>query len=214
MLKWFALTGMTTGLILAGAGYWLQTRPKPNNWIPLEQPRHPVTKQMLESAEHMKKSKAPNFTLKTSEGETVEFKKLLGQGPIVIVFTLCECPCSIDAQPIFNSLAKSYAGHAQFLAIFKDKPEEIKKYGKINDVPYPMLADPNRDLISKYGARNSVYVALVSQDGRIENFWPGYDRKMIGELNDKVAALAGMYPQPVNLDKVPEILTSGCDMLK
>lgn len=172
-------------LLLIGAGIYLATRPAPTiegNIADLE-PRHPVTKIMLDEAERLKLKSAPEIQLPDSDGKEQSLSK---DKPTVVLFIKEGCPCSIDAQPIMNKLAEKFKGKAQFLGIIDVDGQKQKQWIAENRPVFPIVADTSLNLMKGYGALNSVYTFLVGPDHRIEKMWPGYWVDMLKELNARL----------------------------
>jgi hypothetical protein len=67
--------------------------------------------------------------------------------------------------------------------------EVAQRYAEANRVPYLVLADPKRVLISRFGAENGAYVALVTPAGILDTLWPGCSAEMMLELSRRAAQL-------------------------
>jgi peroxiredoxin len=113
-------------------------------------------------------------------------------------------------QPFFNQLARAYAPSVGFLGVIDRQSEEARSWGRANQVPFPILADPDLAIVRAYGASNSAYVALIDKRHQIEKFWPGVSEGMLDDLNQRLARLAGIEPRPIDASEAPEDLYSGC----
>jgi peroxiredoxin len=206
--RYVALT--FSGLILVFSAILLsQAKNRPLASLPTE-PRHPVTNAMLTTAEQKAKKQAPFAELDLAGGGKFVLTEALKKGPVVIVFTKEDCPCSMESQPVWNELARGFADRATFVGVSKNPAEMATKFRTDFNVPYAIGLDPKQEVIKAFEAINSVYVALISQDGKVYKMWPGYNKAMVSELNALVGKLSGGTTVAATLDTVPEKLSSGC----
>ena len=77
-------------------------------------------------------------------------------------------------------------------------------------VSYPLLLDPNLQLVRAYGVENSAYAVLVDQKGQITMHWPGYCASMLQELGANLARLTGSAVRPIDTVDAPVEFYSGC----
>ena len=131
------------------------------------------------------------------------------QQPLVLVFIKDGCPCSESAQPFYNQLAQLYGEESRFLGVINGDLEVAARWGKVNKVAFPIMADAEQTIIRDYQAFNSAYVALV-QDGQIRRLWPGYSTGMLREAGAMLAELTGRPEGPLDLLDAPEEPYSGC----
>src|SRR5215471_1072212 len=73
--------------------------------------------------------KAPNVVLKSADGkQSYDLAKLTSDGPVLVRLT-CACSGCDKELPFFQKLQAAYDGKGlQTLAIFKEKPEDIRQY--------------------------------------------------------------------------------------
>jgi peroxiredoxin len=134
----------------------------------------------------------------------------LGKRPLVLVFIKDGCPCSRAAERFFNRLHAAYKDEVQFLGVIDVDMTIAKTWATVNHVPFPVLADPEFQIIHAYKAESSAYVALVSKDGTIETLWPGYSGPMLTEASETLGHLSGREVQTIDLTEAPTVLTTGC----
>jgi hypothetical protein len=75
---------------------------------------------------------------------------------------------------------------------------------------FPILADPNLDIIHKFGAESSAYVAFIGPGGKIEKLWAGYSESMLKELADRMAPWVKPGMTPFDVSDAPAELYAGC----
>jgi peroxiredoxin len=174
-------------------------------------PRHPITKQMEDESSKVSAEKL-EFTYPDHTGKQFALGDFTKVGPVLLVFTLHDCPCSMEAQGLFNDIATEFKGKASVIGICRDKPEQAKAYIEMFKVNYPLLIDAKKETISMLHAKNSVYVALVDRNAKLVKMWPGYNKEMIAELLEKMAELCGIPAPKLDLTLVPNKPTSGCTL--
>ncbi len=199
-------------LILVGAGVYLATRPSPTIEGDLKdlEPRHPVTQIMLEESERMKLKLAPDFSGVDPLGKKWTFEELAAKRPLVLLFIKDGCPCSIDAQPIYNKLFEKFRGKAAFVGILDVDGEKAKKWIADNKPSFPVLVDPKLQIVRSFEAKNSVYTILIGADHRIEKMWPGYWVAMLQDLNGRLSADLDEKVSAFDTLYAPKAPSSGC----
>ncbi len=121
--------------------------------------------------------KAPEFSLKDTEGKTHSLGQYLQSGKIVVVHWFnANCPFIVrhyEKYTTFTDLDKAYGGKGVvFLAVNSTNPkhpqfggdaEMAKKWG----IHYPILLDPNGDIGKLYSAKTTPHVFIITKDGVI-----------------------------------------------
>lgn len=203
------------GVAFAAAGFFLFNEGSQakaystDSWADLSKPRHPVTEQMKLDANSARGRTAKLFTLPDTDEKPQSLRAYLQAKPVLLVMTKEGCPCSIESQPYFNELARTYP-EVQFLGVMDAGKEISRKYVADFKVPYPMLSETGWDTYRSYGTPRSVYVVLVGQDGKVRHMWPGYSGAMLLELGQALAKEAQVDPRPFDADRAPTKMTSGC----
>ncbi len=152
---------------------------------------------------------APFFKLKDIHGWNVQLGGA-GKKPQFVYFILDGCPCSIDAQPLFNRIHARFKDKIDFIGIIDVDAAKGKDYAGQNNVLGPIVSDVKKEIIHAYGAKASVYNALIRPDGTIEKMWPGYDKAMLIELNSRLSKLTGTKEEPFDPGYAPTKPASGC----
>ena len=153
---------------------------------------------------------APSFSLKDVKGAPASIAGKGRQKPQFVLFILDGCPCSIDAQPIFNNFAKHWEGKVDFIGVINDDPQKGRAWVSDYRPIFPVVPDPDKKIIHAYRARQSVYCALISREGEIVEMWPGYSVDMMEEMNSKMAKEVGEKVRPFDAQYVPKERSSGC----
>ena len=85
-----------------------------------------------------------------------------------------------------------------------------RAYAGANKVPYRVLADPDRTIITRLGAKSGCYVALLGSGGAVDTLWPGCSADMMRELGGHIATLGAAAERPIDVSAMPKVLTTGC----
>lgn len=171
---------------------------------------HLVTPEMQRASEAMADRISPSFVSVDQEGRTVDSSSLVGDQPIFVVFIKDGCPCSTSAEPFFARLHRAYGDQAAFLGVIDGDSGVASRWVEAHGTPYPVLADPDLDIVRRFEVRNSAYVALIDREGNIEHLWPGYSEGILREMSARLASLTGLPEAEVGASAAPELPYSGC----
>ena len=130
--------------------------------------------------------------------------------PLVLVFIKRGCPCSVEFEPLFHRLAGRYRDVADFVGVIDAGADLARAYAVANKVPYRVLADPDRTIVMRLGAKSGGYVALLGSSGEVDTLWPGCSADMMRELGRRIAALGAAAERPIDVSEMPKVLTTGC----
>jgi peroxiredoxin Q/BCP len=142
---------------------------------------------------------APDFTLESTRGE-ISLAKLLEAGSVLLVFY------PGDDTPVCT---KQLCDYRDNLSVFADlgvqvvaiNPQDIdshRRFADKYDLPFPLVADPDKSACRAYGAIGLLGTAkralvLIGPDGRVR--WQRSDlpifRRSADELRDVIAGLPG-----------------------
>jgi peroxiredoxin len=150
------------------------------------------------------------ISLLAHDGRCRTWQELSGGHPVVVVFIKKGCPCNVEFEPFFHRLYQAYRASVHFVGVIDAGVETARQYAEDNHVPYLVLADSERALISRLRAENGAYVALVTPAEVLDTLWPGYSAEMMCELSRRIAKLAGVEEEPVDTTGLPSALTTGC----
>ena len=156
---------------------------------------------------------APSFSLKTPQGETVNFPAAAQGRPTVLMFWPSWCPYSRALQPYVQSIWQDYRDHgAKVWTINIEETEDPAKVMEQRQLSFPLLLDGNA-VADQYGVR--LMPAVVVMDGQGKVVYVMHERtaspittaKQIREtlnglLGDKAVALPTEYPAPYDLHLV------------
>lgn len=99
-----------------------------------------------------KGDKAPQFELLDSESKPVKLSDYLGQRVIIFFYPKADTPgCTTQACGFRDNFPKIEAVGAAVLGISPDDPDDLAKWKKKRDLPYPLLSDPDHKVAEAYG---------------------------------------------------------------
>lgn len=174
---------------------------------------HPVTKKMDADTMAMSANKATDFNQPDETGKMHSLAKLSKDKPLLLYFIDKECPCCITAMPVVERVRQAYKNELNFFGVINAGGQVAKKWADANKPSYPILQDPELQLIKAYQAKASTYMVLVRPGGQIERAFPGFSRSLIKELGDRVAHLARVKPKQLKLDDLSPDAVSGCEFV-
>ncbi|SDX65674.1 peroxiredoxin Q/BCP [Amycolatopsis xylanica] len=96
---------------------------------------------------------APDFTLSDSEGTKVSLSDFRGQSVVVYFYPAAGTPgCTKQACDFRDNLAELNDAGYQILGISPDKPEKLAKFVANEQLTFPLLADPDKTVLTEWGA--------------------------------------------------------------
>jgi len=140
---------------------------------------------------------APAFTLKDSDGKAVSLKDLKGKDVILYFYPRDDTPgCTKEAcgfRDLWKDIKK--AG-AVVYGVSPDSGESHKKFTAKYKLPFTLLSDPDRKVMSKYGAFGEKMMYGKKTQGVIRStIWIGPDGKV--KKHWKKVAKAETHPDQV-----------------
>ena len=144
---------------------------------------------------------APDFTLPSDTGDEVALSDLRGKKVIVYFYPAAMTPgCTTQACDFTDSIESLRGSGYEVLGISPDKPEKLAKFRERDGLTFPLLSDPDRAVLTAYGAfgEKKLYgktvvgvirsTFVIGADGRIEHAFynvkaTGHVAKLIRDLN-------------------------------
>ena len=147
---------------------------------------------------------APLFTLNDADGNKVALKDLKGKNVVVYFYPRDDTPgCTKEACGFRDHWQEIQAADAVVLGISPDTEESHRKFRAKYDLPFTLLADPERKVMTKYGAYGEKTMYGKKTMGVIRStVWIGPNGKVVKHW--RRVAKAADHPQ-----KVLEALTAG-----
>jgi thioredoxin-dependent peroxiredoxin len=129
---------------------------------------------------------APDFTLPDSGGRELSLSSLRGQRVIIYFYPAAMTPgCTKQACDFRDSRSDLSDAGFTVLGISPDAPAKLTRFAEKEGLSFPLLSDPDREVLKAYGAfgekmlygKKTVGVIrstfVVGTDGRIENAYYG-----------------------------------------
>jgi len=97
--------------------------------------------------------KAPDFTLPDPDGTPVSLSSLAGQKVVLYFYPAASTPgCTTQACDFRDNLASLVSAGYTVLGVSPDTPDAQKTFRDEHHVSYPLLSDPDRQVLEAYGA--------------------------------------------------------------
>jgi thioredoxin-dependent peroxiredoxin len=129
---------------------------------------------------------APDFTLLDADGREFSLSSLRGQRVIIYFYPAAMTPgCTKQACDFRDSRSDLSDAGFTVLGISPDAPAKLARFAEQEGLTFPLLSDPDREVLKAYGAfgekmlygKKSVGVIrstfVAGADGRIENAYYG-----------------------------------------
>lgn len=146
---------------------------------------------------------APDFSLLDQDGNTVSLKDFAGRKLIIFFYPAAMTPgCTKEACDFRDSLARLQGAGYEVVGISPDTPEKQKKFIEKESLTYPLLSDPDHEVMDAYGAwgEKSLYgkkvtgvirsTVVVGEDGTVE----------LGKYNIKATGHVASLSKALGLD--------------
>jgi len=117
--------------------------------------------------------KAPDFTLKSTEGKEINLSDIQGNKGAIVIFTCNHCPFSVAYEDRIIALHNKFKSLGYpVIAInpndSKRVPEEsfkhMKKRAKEKSFPFVYLQDESQEIAKAYGASRTPHVFIVQKE--------------------------------------------------
>ncbi|PSR68584.1 thioredoxin-dependent thiol peroxidase [Nocardia sp. MDA0666] len=96
---------------------------------------------------------APDFTLPDADGKPVSLADYRGRKVIVYFYPAASTPgCTKQACDFRDNLAELNEAGLDVLGISPDKPAKLAKFRDNEKLTFPLLSDPERDVLQEWGA--------------------------------------------------------------
>jgi peroxiredoxin Q/BCP len=146
--------------------------------------------------------KAPAFNLPSSTGDKLALKDLAGKYVILYFYPKDNTPgCTTEANDFNAALRKIEARDAVVIGVSKDSIESHCKFADKFNLKFPLLSDPDGQMLEKYDAwgEKNMYgkksmgiirsTVLIGPDGKVIKHFPkvkvqGHVEAVIDALNE------------------------------
>jgi peroxiredoxin len=116
-------------------------------------------------------TRAPNFTLKTLDGNTVTLSDFRGR-PVMLVFWRIACPSCEYQKPFIQGLydARSKAPLELLTINTGDKPLAVSQYAASSNITFPILLDPGSKVTQAYGIPGVPVTIFIDINGTVQAY--------------------------------------------
>jgi peroxiredoxin Q/BCP len=124
---------------------------------------------------------APDFTLSDAGGEPVSLSDYRGRRVVVYFYPAASTPgCTKQACDFRDNLAELNGAGLDVVGVSPDKPTKLAKFRDAEGLTFPLLSDPDREVLTAWGAfgEKKMYgktvtgvirsTFVVGADGKIE----------------------------------------------
>jgi peroxiredoxin Q/BCP len=96
---------------------------------------------------------APAFSLAAADGRTLTLDDLRGTPSVLYFYPAADTPgCTTQACDFRDNLASLQAHGYQVVGVSPDEPAALAAFAEKYDLTFPLLADPDRQVLEAYGA--------------------------------------------------------------
>jgi peroxiredoxin Q/BCP len=97
--------------------------------------------------------KAPEFGLPDADGNTVSLSDYSGRKLIVYFYPAASTPgCTKEACDFRDNLSDLNDAGMEIVGISPDKPAKLAKFRDAEGLTFPLLSDPDREVLTRWGA--------------------------------------------------------------
>jgi peroxiredoxin Q/BCP len=145
---------------------------------------------------------APDFELLDSEGQPVKLSDFHGRRLVLFFYPKAATSgCTTQACGLRDNYPKIEAGNATVVGVSPDQPPALAKWKAAENLPYPLLSDPEHVVAEAYGVWGEkklygrAYMGIIRShfiigiDGKIEDVQFKVSPK--NSISRAVASLAG-----------------------
>ncbi|HTD42311.1 MAG TPA: thioredoxin-dependent thiol peroxidase [Mucilaginibacter sp.] len=96
--------------------------------------------------------KAPDFTAKDQNGNTVSLSDFRGKNVILYFYPKDNTPtCTVEACSFRDNYQSLLSKGFTVIGVSTDTEKSHKKFEKKFNLPFPLIADPDRKIVEQYG---------------------------------------------------------------
>ena len=96
---------------------------------------------------------APDFTLTDDQGNAVSLSDFAGSTLVLYAYPAAMTPgCTTQACDFRDSLDALAAAGVKVVGISPDKPEKLAKFRERDALTFPLVSDPDHEVLEAYGA--------------------------------------------------------------
>ena len=136
-----------------------------------------------------------DFSVSTIDNKKIELSDLYNKGPLLVSFWALWCePCRVEMRPLKILYEKYKDKGFTILGINQDTPKSVSKvrsYISSQRINFPVVIDPNSQLLQKFNGQAIPYSLLINKNGEIVyknvGYLPGDEIKLEKEIQKLLA---------------------------
>jgi thioredoxin-dependent peroxiredoxin len=133
--------------------------------------------------------KAPAFSLKDADGNTVKLSDYKGRKVLVYFYPAASTPgCTKQACDFRDSLAELNGAGLDVVGISPDTPAKLAKFRDAEKLTFPLLSDPDREVLTAWGAYGEKTMYGKTVQGVIRSTFVVDEKGKIAEAQYNVRA--------------------------
>jgi peroxiredoxin len=123
---------------------------------------------------------ARNFTSEDISGNAITLNDCAGRHVMLSFYRYAACPlCNLRVHHLIQQHQTFFERNLNFVAVFQSPRESIRRHVGKQDIPFPVIADPERNLYRLYG---------------VESSWSGFIRGSLRLPTVASALMKGFFP--------------------
>ena len=132
----------------------------------------------------------PAFSCRTTEGRSVDIRKLMGKVIMINFFATWCPPCNQELPVLQNNIWKRYKQHNDFilLVIGREHGEkDINDFAVTKNLAMPFVADPERKIYDLFASKYIPRNVLIDMEGKIIFQNRGYTQEEFGKIENLIS---------------------------
>jgi peroxiredoxin len=150
---------------------------------------------------------APDFSLKSLDGQDFSLASAKARGPVVAAFFKVSCPVCQFTFPFLDRIYKRYGSpEVAIVGISQDDAAATKQFMAQHGVTFPVLLDGQGYPVSNaYGLTSVPTIFLIETDGSVKVSTMGFDKQGLENIAREFAARKKEVPAALFLptEQVP-----------
>lgn len=131
---------------------------------------------------------APEFELISDEGQPVKLSDFRGQQVVIFFYPKADTPgCTTQACGFRDNFEVIEAASTVVLGISPDSPKALAKWKKKQNLPYPLLSDPQHEVAEAFGVWGEKKMYGRSYMGIIRSHFVVDEEGKIADVQFKVS---------------------------
>jgi thiol-disulfide isomerase/thioredoxin len=123
--------------------------------------------------------------------------------PAVLYFVATDCGSNPEAIPLVQSIYKANEGKGKFFVVMNTDAEGAAKWSKENKTTFPIIPDPDKEVIGRYKIEFSQTGVMVDSGLNETKRFAGYGKAVLEDLNKSLAN--GGEAAKVDLSGAPDM---------